>query len=75
MNIAEVSYRGRDWTRANNWVGEGFVEERLDKFFASPEWHYLFPKTVVHHILKQSFDHCFLMLEDNPLDHRTKARF
>lgn len=37
MSMAEIRYIGRDWTWANNKVGEGFVEERLDRFFASPD--------------------------------------
>lgn len=73
--MEEVRYIGRDWTWANNRVGERFVEERLDRFFASPEWHYLFPKAVVHHVLKQSSNHCLLILEDNPVGHRAKSRF
>lgn len=66
MNMAEIRYLGRDWTWANNRVGEEFVEERLDRFFPSPDWHYLFPKAAVHHVLKQAFDHSFLVMEDNP---------
>lgn len=51
------------------------MEERLDRFFASLDWHYLFPKAVVHHVLKQSSDHCMLILENNHVAYHVKARF
>lgn len=75
MQIENVKYLGRDWTWAYNRVGEGFVEECLKRFFASPDWHYLFPKAMVHHVLKQSSDHRMLILEDNQVGHQVKARF
>lgn len=35
-NVVEVKYLENKWTLANNREGEGFVEERLDRFFDSP---------------------------------------
>lgn len=52
MNMEEVRFVGRGWTWANNRAGEGFVEKRLDRFFASPTWHYRFPNAIVHHVSK-----------------------
>lgn len=63
MNMVEVRFRGKEWTWANNRAGEDFVEERLDRFFASPDWNLQFPKAVVHFIQKQASDHCLLILE------------
>lgn len=64
MNMTEVNYTGHDWTWANNREGEGFMEERLDRFFVSPEWLYQNPKTLVHRIHKQSSDNCLVLFED-----------
>lgn len=55
--------------------GEGFVKERLDMFFASPEWTYQNPKAVVNHVQKQTSDHCLLRLEVRPSRLHTVKRF
>lgn len=73
--MAEVRFNGRIWTWANNRVGEGFVEERLDQFFASPEWQITFPHTVVTHELTQASDNSLLILEDKPLCQQYKKCF
>lgn len=35
MEIEEIAFYGREWTWANNWNEEGFIEVRLDRFFGS----------------------------------------
>lgn len=72
MSMVEVRYKGRDWTWTNNREGESFVKERLDRFFASPEWIFQFPKAIVQ---KQALDHCLLILEDKPLSQHTSSGF
>lgn len=66
MNMEEVRFVGREWTWANNRVGEGFVEKHLDRFFAYPSWHYQFPNAIVNHIQKQVSDNSLLILETKP---------
>lgn len=73
--MVEIRYIRRDWTWTNNKEGEGFVEERLDRFFASLEWIYQFPNAVVHHIQKQASDHCLLILDDKPQAQHITRRF
>lgn len=75
INMGEIKFLGRLWTWANNREGEGFVEERLDRFFASPEWHYNHPQAVVHHVPKQASDHCLLVLEDKLSGLKVGRRF
>lgn len=75
MNLVEVKYVRKHWTWANYREGEGFVEERLDKFLASPEWTYQNPNFVVHHAQKQTSDHCLLMLENKPSRLHIAKRF
>lgn len=36
MEMIDLGFKGRRWTWGNNREGEGFVEERLDRFFGSP---------------------------------------
>lgn len=52
INMVEVKYLEKEWTWENNRKGDGFVEERLDRFFASPEWIYQCPNDVVYHVQK-----------------------
>lgn len=66
MHLREINFVIREWTWANNRVGEGFVDERLDQILASSEWLSLFSTAVVHHVQKQTFDHCLLLLENKP---------
>lgn len=63
MDMGEVSFCGRRWTWANNRSGEGFIEERLDMFFGSPEWLLMFDLAVVQHIMTQSSDHSVILLD------------
>lgn len=75
MCMIEITCKGRDWTWANNRDGEGYVEERFDRFFASPGWTHQYPHAVVQNIQKQVSDHCMLILEAKPLDQKSKRRF
>lgn len=29
--MGEIKYKGENYTWANNWEGEGFIQERLDR--------------------------------------------
>lgn len=51
------------------------MEERLDRFFASPEWILQCPEAVVSHVLKQSSDHNLLLLHTQPPKPKHKPRF
>lgn len=75
MSMGEIKYLGREWTQANNREGEGFVEERLDRFFASPEGVSQYPQAVVYHVQKQAFDHCLLILEAKSKGPQIAKRF
>lgn len=37
MEMVKLRFIGREWTWANNRVREGYVEERLDRFFVASE--------------------------------------
>lgn len=72
--MADVNFTGTPWTWANNRGGEGYVDEKLDsRFFVSHEWLYQCPNTIVHHINKQSSNHCLILLEDQ-LDKPSAAK-
>lgn len=75
LNMADLQFSGRKWTWSNNREGDDFVEERLDRFFASPDWLYHHPKARVQHISKFASDHCFLVLDDQAPSHHQARRF
>lgn len=56
MKMEEMGLKGKMWTWANNRVGEGYVKERLDRFFGSPLWILKSTQAIVLHEKKQSSD-------------------
>lgn len=75
MDMGEIPSKGRLWTWANNREEEGFVEEKLDRFFASPDWLLEFPTAQVLNVEKQSSDHSLLILDFKPTVVKPKKRF
>lgn len=66
MGMGEIKFKSESWTQANNREGEGFIKERLDKFFGSAEWLLYFDKAEVKHFLRQASNHSFIVLDSNP---------
>lgn len=73
--MEEVMHIGRRWAWANNRVGEGFIEERLDIFFGSAEWLVEYEKAEVTHYAKHSSDHRMLLLDTNTHQEKRKTLF
>lgn len=64
---------GLNW--ANNWKEEGFIEEKLERFFGSSHCLMDHTNAVVKHIQKKSSDHCMLLLDTNQEGEKKKRRF
>ncbi|GER32212.1 non-ltr retroelement reverse transcriptase [Striga asiatica] len=75
MGIGEVLRKGYPYTWGNNRDQEGFVEEALDKAYASLEWLRSYPGTQTTSHFKSSSDHHLLLLEDDPTVINPKSRF
>lgn len=75
MEMEVLPYNGRRWTWANNRVGEGLIEERLDMIFGLADWILEKDKAEVTHYLKHSSDHSMLLLDTQPDKPRRKTRF
>lgn len=75
MEMREVAYRGRKWTWVSNRQEKGFIEETLDIFFGSADWHVDFDKTEVQYTLNQPSDHSMLVLVTNSQQPKVKSRF
>lgn len=54
MEMGEIKLRGETFTWENNRENEGFIQERLDRFFGSIDWMFHFDTTEVTHIPMQS---------------------
>lgn len=73
--MEEIQYQGSQWTWANNWTDEGFIEARLDRFFGSSQWLMSNGKAVVKYILKPASDHSLVEVDTNPDEGQKKKRF
>lgn len=62
----EIRSVGSAYTWANNREGEGFVEEKLDRFFGAASWVVQHPRSKVILVEKQTSDHCLLVLDTEP---------
>ena len=61
-NFEDLGYIGHDFTWTNNRGGEDNIQERLDRFFATPAWREKFPGSYVTHLPKRKSDHLPLLL-------------
>lgn len=75
MDMGDIRYTGDTYTWANNREGEGFIQERLDRFCGSADWMILNDTAVVTHVLRQTSDHSLLILDSKPQRVKTRARF
>lgn len=73
--MEEVNPAGCMHTRANNREGEGFVEERLDRFFGAANWILQHPRARVIYKEKQTSDHYLIVLNSNPEVRKVRKRF
>lgn len=73
--MEDITFQGREWTWANNWEDEGYIEVRLDHFFGAAQWLVDHPTAVVHHVERYASDHSLLMLDTKPDQRRWKTRF
>lgn len=66
MDMRIIRYKGEPFTWANNKEGEGFIQERLDRFFGSANWMLQWNTSVMTNILTQSSDHSMILLDSKP---------
>ena len=66
--LADLGYRGLDWTWEKKVAGGSYCRVRLDRALASPCWSALFPFAYVEHLTAAKSDHCPILLEIELID-------
>ena len=65
-NMVDLWFSGPRYTWTNKRGISGLIQERIDKFFVTPDWWHLYPEAQVTHLTRRHFDHCPVILESNP---------
>ena len=60
--LADLGYKGLDWTWEKIVRGGEFCRVRLDHALASPSWSALFPFASLEHLTAANSDHCPILL-------------
>lgn len=74
MKMGDIKYKGDIYTWANNREGEGFIQERLDRFCGSVEWMFLNDNAVANHVFRPASDHSIIILDSKPDKVRTRVK-
>ncbi|CAA0831791.1 Unknown protein, partial [Striga hermonthica] len=75
MEMEEIGMEGHQFTWGNNRDAEGYVEEKLDRAFASFEWLSSHPNAKVLNVIRTASDHSLLILNAGSQESRCKRRF
>jgi hypothetical protein len=60
--LADLGYKGLDWTFEKRVTGGQFCRVRLDRALASPSWSSLFPFASLEHMTAAKSDHSPILL-------------
>ncbi|XP_073359854.1 uncharacterized protein [Aegilops tauschii subsp. strangulata] len=72
--LADLGYRGLDWTWEKKVAGGHFCRVRLDRALGSADWSILFPFATVEHLTAAKSDHCPILLEMELVDASVRAK-
>ncbi|XP_030924855.1 uncharacterized protein LOC115951891 [Quercus lobata] len=65
-NMADLGFQGPRFTWTNKNDLSSLIQERLDRFFANPDWCLTYPEAQVSHLARCLSDHCPILLELHP---------
>ncbi|KAL9683096.1 hypothetical protein QQ045_014911 [Rhodiola kirilowii] len=75
VGVADVGFKGNDFTWSNNQEGESQIWERLDRCLGNGLSFAAFPNLEVHHLARLCSDHCPLLLKFNGEHRKRKGMF
>jgi hypothetical protein len=62
-DLTDLGYQGNIFTWANNQIDDDHIKEKLDRFCATSDWIYSFPRFSNKHLLRYTSDHNPILLE------------
>ncbi|KAK2355198.1 hypothetical protein QL285_092628 [Trifolium repens] len=62
-NLFDLGFIGHKYTLHNRQQSHDYIQARLDRFLATPDWITMFPNYSNNHLLKYCSDHCPILLE------------
>ena len=60
----DLGFEGPEFTWCNRRTGDGRIQLRLDRVFATSEWRQHYSQARVIHVVDSTSDHCALILTD-----------
>ena len=70
----DLGFEGPEFTWCNRRTGDGRIQLRLDRVFASSEWRQHYSQARVIHVVDSTSDHCALILTDQQFPQRHKQK-
>lgn len=61
--LADVCFKGNSFTWSNGQSGRRLIQERLHKEMANSQWHALFPRALISHLVRETFDPAPIVLD------------
>ncbi|XP_065617683.1 uncharacterized protein LOC136064428 [Quercus suber] len=75
-NMIDLGFVGLKYTWINKRPIADLILERIDRYFANPGWHIMYPKAVVTHLPRTFYDHHPVLVELNrPFPNATNRPF
>ncbi|XP_019231592.1 PREDICTED: uncharacterized protein LOC109212408 [Nicotiana attenuata] len=64
--LTDLGFKGSIFTWLNGRAEEDCIFKRLDRCFSNTEWQQMWPGMEITHLPKIGFDHCPLLITNNP---------
>lgn len=65
-NMLDMGFSGPRYTWTNKRDINNLILQRIDRFFANPDWCLLYPEAKVSHLPRCHSDHCPILMETHP---------
>ncbi|XP_075670362.1 uncharacterized protein LOC142640157 [Castanea sativa] len=73
-NMIDLGFSGPRFTWTNKREVGALIQERIDRFFVNSGWCTMYPDAKLTHLTRCHSDHCPILLESKPINHRHPPR-